>query len=126
MLLALSSCQIPQLIDSLSIIEPLVRPVVELLHRYVISAGVLVGSRTGSAEERVHGSFKRSRRRADLEHRSGDTTEESSVVRLKIGSDKSWVERVCCYSVRLVAIIYRFSGNDAGLLAVAVSPPVIV
>lgn len=95
MLLKLFSSQIPQLVDSLRVIKPLVCPIVKLSHRDIVSSRVRKRPATCGAEERVQGCLERSGGRADRDcdftHSSEDFT---GVVRLETGLDDARVDGV--------------------------------
>lgn len=95
MLLKLLSSQVPQLVDSLGVIKPLVCPIVKLSHRDIVSSRVRKRSATCGAEERVQGCLEGSRGRADrhcdFTHGSEDF---AGVVRLETGLDDAWVDGV--------------------------------
>lgn len=42
---------------------------------------------------------------------------------LKAGLDYTRVQRVCSYTLRLVAVVQSFRGNNAGFFGVAISFP---
>lgn len=124
MLLKLLSSQIPQLVDSLRVIKPLVCPIVKLSHWDIVSSRVRKRSATCGAEERVQGRLEGSGGRADRHCDFTHGSENSAgVVRLETGLDDAWVDGVGRHAEGLITVCDGSGRDDISLLAVAISFP---